>query len=196
MEKIIWDKKFKITGDNVFPEKLNYKIEPLHPKEIYDNNENLTSIEYYKSWVAGVFSDLVIKEDILYYIDANDFLEREDTVITWYLEDDTAYPYTKTIVRHYNILQAIEYGKSRRGRQIDRAKIYVKTNELYAVITEAQMNWLLSSFMGNMSLYKEGDEAPLLAQVTSAPEAYLDNNDYTTNTTIRLGILAIITDTP
>jgi hypothetical protein len=162
---LIYEKNFKITGNNQDPTMIPYNIAGLYKKITINNAGELVLEEYFNEYDAGtgIFSDLVVSEVRAFTRSpTTNWIISRATTITWYFEDDTV-GCTKETTKIYTPEQAYAEGKTRRNNITQRTTVMV-----LGTLTQPDAIAFLQSAQDSINLYVSGDTAPLIALVTAS----------------------------
>lgn len=159
-------KNFKIGYDN--PTIIDYDILGFHKKRTITFGE-LRKVEYFKSYVNGVYSDLVVEETRDYFRDSNGLVSYRNLSSKWYLTDDSI-GLIKNSVKYYSLTEAIDEGITRRGNVIAQTKSFVLTTigQLYSFD-------LLTDVKSQIDLYISGYTQPLRDAINASVKPYLNS---------------------
>lgn len=170
---------FRISNSFESPENLDYDILGLHKKRSIIGGE-LRTIEYYKNYDGTTYSDLSVLETRTYTRNEIGLVTTRNLEIKWYLSDDSI-GYSKSYIKYYSPIEAIDEGISMRSNVIGAAKIY----SLNSLGTTYSFD-LLNSVKTQVDLFVQGYKQPLIDGINNSTKAYLTQE-------IKDGIVTILT---
>ncbi len=188
----------------VCPKDINFKTEltqRLHAEtEPYIVKGELQKIVYYsditiESDGSHIYSNPIVEETFDYTRTAVGFVTHRTQTISWYLEDDTLSPETKTRVKYYSAQEAIGEGKRRRGNIISRLTMVV-FGLLKATTTDSDSNIIMTGqalvdgYATDINAFIMSGSNGILATVTNDTRSWMNNPVDTNGTTIRDVILS------
>lgn len=162
---LIYEKNFKITGNNLDPTMVPYNIAGLYKEITINDAGELVLEEYFNEYdpITATFSDLVVSEARAFTRSpATGWIISRATTIIWYFEDSTI-GCTKETAKIYTPEQAYAEGKRRRGNIIGRITVMV-----LGTLTQVDAIAFLQTAQDSINLYISGDTAPLIALVTAS----------------------------
>lgn len=138
------------------PQMVNYRHIGLFKKET--QNKGLTvKLEFFQYFENNVYSNLVV-EEVYTYIEQNPLYIGTQTQVNWYnLEDNIAFTTNFTYMFLPN--EIIEFGIKKRSNVLSNAKLFAFQQ------LGANAYTLLDNCQSQMSIYTQGNTAPLIAQV-------------------------------
>ena len=161
----------------------------------------MTRVEYHENVTVNPDSsltgnDLLVAEDHVYTENADGFAIYRDITVTWYREDGSAGPETKTLRKYYTVIESRTEGRKRRRNVIDTISMNV-VGWLMATQTAGDQGAAVAlgtPFMANLSTetnnYIELSDGSLATAITDdTTTAWLDNL-IAPGVTIRAGLLA------
>lgn len=178
-------KSFKLTGLSVLPVDLDFNLFGLHKEEIINNKGSLVQVNYWKNFDGVSYSDLIVQDNYEYVINSSDLVVSRVETINWYYEDGLV-GCTKSILKYYNLSDAINEGIRRRGTIINKAKVYglIYISGMH-VSGMPNSYYFLLLCLNEINLYLNGVKAPLVAFIDSITESYITEE-------VRAGFRSII----
>jgi hypothetical protein len=162
---LLYEKNFKITGNNQDPTMIPYNIAGLYKEITVNDAGELVLEEYFNEYDSGtgIFSDLVVSEARAFTRSpTTNWIISRATTITWYFEDNTI-GCTKQTTKIYAPEQAYAEGKARRTNITGRTTVMV-----LGTLAMPDAIAFLQSAQNDINLYISGDTAPLIALVTAS----------------------------
>ena len=167
---------FKASLDKDELVNVNYNFLGLHKEEIIDSKGCLTTVNMYRNYDSETetFSDLAVKDEFVYYFNAQDLVTHRNETITWYREDDSVGA-TKSITKHYNLNDAIKEGVKRRKNLVDKAKAYgLATIEGTHESGLPNSYYWFSTMLNEVELYLSGTKKQdLIDFIDDSTESYI-----------------------
>ena len=140
------------------PQLINYRHIGLFKKTIQDKGLDVKT-EFYQYFDNNVYSNLIV-EEVYTYIEQNPLYLGVTTHVNWYdLTDTVANIQSFTYMFLPN--EIIEFGIKKRSNVLSNAKLYAFQQ------LGANAYTLLDNCQAQMSIYVQGNTAPLLAQVNA-----------------------------
>jgi len=153
---------FKAVQSKACIANINYNFLGLHKEETIDDKGCLVTVNMYKNYDGETFSDLAIKDEYVYYFNAQDLVTHRNETITWYKEDGSV-GVTKQIIKYYNLNDAIKEGVKRRQNLVDKAKAYgLATIEGTHESGLPNSYYWFSTMLNEVALYLSGTRVPSL----------------------------------
>jgi hypothetical protein len=140
------------------PQMVNYRHIGLFKKEIQEKGL-LISIAFFKYFENGVYLDLIVKEEYS-YIEQPPLYVGMTTTVKWFdLDDNVSFeqPFTYMFLPN----EIIEFGIKKRNNVLSNAKLYAFQQLGVNAYT------LLDNCQAQMSIYVQGNSAPLIAEVNA-----------------------------
>jgi len=162
---ILYEKNFKLTGNNQDPTLLPYNIVGLWKKITINDAGELVLEEYFNAYdsATDTYSDLVVSEARAFTRSpTNGWIISRESTITWYFEDNTV-GCTKVTNKNYTPEQAYSEGKRRRTNITNRATLVV-----LSAVPIADAVAFLDSAQMDINIFISGNTAPLIANVTAS----------------------------
>lgn len=159
--------------DTIDPQKaplsLDYDIIGLHKKRGLVKGE-LILVEYYGKYENGVYSDLVVREDRVYYR-INQMVSKREMDIKWYLNDGTIGT-TKHTIKYYSVTEGMQELDTRRSNVISELKIntvglIMACSGVTSLQAQAVGRPFLSTYTIEISKYLQGYEQELRNAITN-----------------------------
>jgi len=162
-----------IFDDSVDPQRaplnLDYDIIGLHKKRTLSKGE-LVVVEYYGKYDSGVYSNLIIREERVYYR-VNQMVSRREMDIKWYLNDGTVGT-TKHTIKYYSTTESMQELDSRRSNIISDLKIntvglVMLCSGVTSVAAQTIARPMVSTYNLEISKYLQGYEQELRTAVAN-----------------------------
>ena len=137
---------------------INYRHIGLFKKTIQDKGLDIKT-EFYQYLDNNVYSNLVV-EEVYTYIEQNPLYLGVTTDVNWYDLTDTVAE-TQSFTYMFLPNEIIEFGIKKRSNVLSNAKLYAFQQLGINAYT------LLDNCQAQMSIYVQGNTAPLIAKVTA-----------------------------
>lgn len=185
----------KNVAKNKVPKDQDYGVLGLYKKNTLVDGD-LVRVEYFGAFDGQDFSLPVVREDRVYTFNSGIFVRR-DMTITWFYSDGTDCADVKTTVKHYDGLAGMRSIHAKMKNILSSAQmnlmIYLIASGQAADLAAAQAigKEFMRSFPAEMSLFTEGDRAPLVDFLTAdTAHAFLDATVPPSGQTIRSLLIA------
>lgn len=160
---------YNLNNPSSVPLLLDYDILGLHKKRTLVKGE-LVLVEYYGKYNSGVYSDLVVREDRIYYR-VNQMVSRREMEIKWYLNDSTVGT-TKNNIKYYSVTEGMQELDTRRSNVISELKIntvglIMVCSGITSLQAQAVDRPFLSTYTIEISKYLQGYEQELRNAITN-----------------------------
>lgn len=140
------------------PEMIDYTHIGLFRKQTQDKGLLMKS-EFFRHFDGINYSDLIV-EEVYAYIESPPLYLGKTTVVNWYnMENEVEYSNNFTYMFLPN--EIIDFGMDKRNNVLSNAKLYAFQQ------LGANAYTLLDNCQGQMSIYVQGNTAPLLVQVNT-----------------------------
>jgi hypothetical protein len=140
------------------PQLVNYRHIGLFKKTIQDKGLDIKT-EFYQYFDNNIYSNLIV-EEVYTYIEQNPLYLGVTTDVNWYDLADVIGD-TQSFTYMFLPNEIIEFGIKKRSNVLSNAKLYAFQQ------LGANAYTLLDNCQGQMSIYVQGNTAPLLAQVNT-----------------------------
>lgn len=163
------------------PAEIDYRLLPLHRKEILDRGLR-RRVDYYAHSDGSVYSDIVVSERHQYaWVPYRAIPAYRDIVIDWMLNDGSV-GHTKTKRRYFTITEASKLHQKRKAANIGALKeilLQLFMREAVALGESPEVGYqrvtaMFSDMFIAVQTYEQAQEGPLLDVVANHPETILD----------------------
>lgn len=173
----------------------------LHPTNSIIVDGEIRQVDYYHAATmdpttgAVTYSDLIVRESFVYTRDAVGFARGRTQTITWYREDDTAHPATKTRVKLYEPDESLREGQRRRSNITDTLAMNMAG---WLMVTQTQLpnpqdrlnlgRQFMRDHKLSFDMFIDTSSAAILTEVVADTTEWLDD-ELAPGVTIRATIL-------
>ena len=132
----------------------------------------LIRVEYFRSYIDGVFVDLVIDVNITYNRNEAGELISRSVLREWYLEDGSPGEHTKTTVKHYTPEKADRADAVRRDNIVNHMLASIGRLGVPDLLTNVQTFFLKHN--DAISAYRSSGNVTIINLILVEQEAWLD----------------------
>ena len=146
---------------------IDYTIQGYHKRKVTDAFGDRALVEYFAEFKAGTYSNLKVTETRTHVRQAvTGILETVIVDIKWIGADGVTAIATKQLIKHLDLDDGLAANEKARKRLLHKAKVTA-----ISLIGLVAGKLFMRSLGGELGLYVEGDQEPLIASIAASSES-------------------------